>query len=324
VKNVFRILGLILLTFLINFCKKDKPGFPSITTTDITEISYTSAYSGGNVTNDGGSAIVSLGVCWNTSIEPTIENCENSEPCGNSDLVSFTSHIYQLSANTLYYLRAYATNSVGTSYGNEVSFTTPGTVTDIDDNIYNVVTIGYKTWFKENLKTTRLNDGSPIPLNTKFGELFETAYRRYNNNEVTNDNTFNTRYYWIAINTGKLCPVGWHVPTDVEWTNLTNYLGGDIIAGGQLKETGTTHWLSPNIGATNESGFTALPDGYSGGMSGSWLSSTKYPGMGNPFFGIPYIPSTVGIVKLYNNSSYVVRSKGSLEDGYSVRCLSDF
>ena len=323
-KNLFRISGLILLTFLINFCKKDKPGFPTITTTDITEISYTSAYSGGNVTNDGGSTIVSLGVCWNTSIEPTIENCENSEPCGNSDLVSFTSHIYQLTANTLYYLRAYATNSVGISYGNEVSFTTPGTVTDIDGNIYNVITIGHKTWFKENLNTSRLNDGSSVPLNTKLGELSEPAYRQYNNDEVTNDNTFGARYYWIAVNTGKLCPTGWHVPTDNEWTSLTDYLGEDTKAGGQLKETGTTHWLSPNYGATNESGFTALPGEYSGGMSGSWLSSTMDPGMGNPFFGIPYIPSTVWIITLHYNSIVVERSRGSLDHAHSVRCLSDF
>jgi uncharacterized protein (TIGR02145 family) len=160
-------------------------------------------------------------------------------------------------------------------------------------------------------------------LNTKLGELSEPAYRQYNNDEVTNDNTFGARYYWIAVNTGKLCPTGWHVPTDNEWTSLTDYLGEDTKAGGQLKETGTTHWLSPNYGATNESGFTALPGGYSGGRSGSWLSSTMYPGAGNPYYGI-YIPSTVGIVTLYNFSSIVVRSRGSLDYGYSVRCLSDF
>ena len=323
-KIIFRISGLIVLLLLILIlfsCKKDKPVLPTITTTSVTEISFTSAISGGNVTNDGGAPIDTAGVCWSTSVNPTIDCMRTVQDSG---LVSFTSHITHLGPKLLYYLRAYATNSSGTGYGDQISFTTSGTVTDGDDNIYNIITIGSHTWITENLKTTKYNDSTPIALG--IGNKISTpAYQWYNNNETTYKNTYGALYNWWAVNTGKLCPVGWHVPSEQDLTDLINRVGGEAGAGG-LKETGTTHWLSPNYGATNEIGFTALPGGYDGGgigMRGSWWSTKVYPGYGNPFHGIYQEPLVV-VFSMYYNDEVVHRDAISMWHGFSVRCLLDY
>ena len=142
---------------------------------------------------------------------------------------------------------------------------TAGTVLDTDGNIYHTVTIGTQVWMVENLKTTRYNDGTSIPLITdasSWSSLASAGFSRYNNDSTTYGSTYGALYNWYAVNTGKLAPAGWHVPTDAEWAALDTYLGGDAVAGGTLKEAGTTHWLAPNTGATNSSGFFALPGGY--------------------------------------------------------------
>ena len=142
---------------------------------------------------------------------------------------------------------------------------TYGTMTDQDGNVYKTVTIGTQTWMAENLRTTKYNDGTAIP--NVSGEiawklLSTDAYCNYSNT-IKNDSlgTYGRLYNWYAVKTGKLAPKGWHVPSDAEWTQLTTYLGGTSVAGGKLKETGPTHWYTPNTDATNESGFTALPAG---------------------------------------------------------------
>ena len=161
------------------------------------------------------------------------------------------------------------------------------TVTDIDGNVYNTVTIGTQVWMVENLKTTRFNDGSAIQLvsdDTVWSNLTSPGYCWYDNDEATNKDPFGALYNWYTVNSGKLCPAGWHLPTDDEWDIIVNYLDGDTIAGGKMKETGTTLWNSPNTGATNSSGFTGLPGGfcnfngnfYSIGFNGSWWSTTEY------------------------------------------------
>jgi uncharacterized protein (TIGR02145 family) len=138
------------------------------------------------------------------------------------------------------------------------------TLTDVDNNTYKVVKIGTQVWMAENLKTTRYNDGSAIPLvtdNTEWNNLTTPGYSWYNNDSATYAQTYGALYNWYTVETGNLCPTGWHVPSDAEWTTLTDYLGGEAIAGGKLKETGTAHWDSPNTGATDETGFTAFPGG---------------------------------------------------------------
>jgi uncharacterized protein (TIGR02145 family) len=141
-------------------------------------------------------------------------------------------------------------------------------ITDFDKNYYKTVKIGNQIWMAENLKTTNFNDGTPIPVETRSAEAYNLntpAYCWFNNDEATSKDTYGALYNWYAVNTGKLCPMGWHVPSDAEWTTLTDYLGGESVAGGRLKETDTIHWISPNYGATNETGFTALPGGYGAG-----------------------------------------------------------
>jgi len=143
---------------------------------------------------------------------------------------------------------------------------TYGTMTDQDGNVYKTITIGTQTWMAENLRTTKFRDGSAIPNvtdGTAWGALITAAYCNYENtNNDVEIATYGRLYNWYAVaDSRNIAPAGWHVPSDAEWTTLTTYLGGRSVAGGKMKETGTTHWESPNTGATNESGFTALPAG---------------------------------------------------------------
>jgi uncharacterized protein (TIGR02145 family) len=138
----------------------------------------------------------------------------------------------------------------------------PMTVTDIDGNVYGVVKIGYQYWMLENLKTSRYNDGTSIPTglsNAAWGAATNGAYSIYEN-DASNDTTYGKLYNWYAVNSGKLAPAGWHIPSDAEWTVLTDFLGGLAVAGGNMKSV--AGWKVPNTGATNNSGFTGLPAGY--------------------------------------------------------------
>jgi uncharacterized protein (TIGR02145 family) len=143
---------------------------------------------------------------------------------------------------------------------------TYGTMTDQDGNEYKTIVIGTQTWMAENLRTTKYRDGSAIPNITEitaWGNLTTGAYCNYNNTTSADTiATYGRLYNWYAVTDSRnIAPEGWHVPTDAEWTTLVTYLGDFRVAGGKMKETGTTHWITPNEGATNESGFTALPSG---------------------------------------------------------------
>ena len=197
-----------------------------------------------------------------------------------------------------------------------------GTITDIDGNTYKTVTIGTQTWMAENLRVERLNDGTAIPNvtdNTAWDELNTPGYCWYNNDEATNKNTYGALYNWFTANTGQLCPIGWHVPTDAQWTTLTIYLGGVNVTGAKIKETGTAHWLSPNTEATNESGFTALPAGsnliglgFNGiGSNGNWWSSSVG------------VAGYAHIQEMAFGSSLLDGGSFGKHFGYSVRCLKD-
>jgi len=170
--------------------------------------------------------------------------------------------------------------------GCEKDEVTTGTVTDIDGNVYKTVKIGTQWWMAENLKVTKYSDGTTIPLVTDsiaWFNLISDGYCYYKNDHAYKD-TYGALYNWGAVSTGKLAPAGWHVPDEKDWIKLRDHLGGKDIAGGKLKETGTLHWTSPNTGATNESGFTALPAGTRSqwanfqniGLLGEWWSSSEY------------------------------------------------
>ena len=257
--------------------------FPTLTTTNISLITSTSATSGGNITNDGGTAITERGVCWNTLPNPVITGSHTSDGTG---IGSFTSNITGLTDNTIYYVRAYASNSYVTAYGNEVSFTATSTfvcgtntVTDIDGNVYNTLQIGNQCWLKENLKTTHYRNGDPIPNVTDsiiWKGLSTGAYCDYKNNPAYSVN-WGCLYNWYAVDDScNMAPVGWHVPSDAEWTILKNYLtnngygyggSGTDIAKSMAATTGWAYYGTPGCvgndqASNNSSGFTGLPNGY--------------------------------------------------------------
>ena len=196
------------------------------------------------------------------------------------------------------------------------------TVTDIDGNVYQTVTIGSQVWMADNLATTRFNDGTSIPQvknDTAWGSLLTPAYCWYFNDGVTYKYSYGALYNWYAVNTGKLAPAGWHVPTDDEWTILFTYMGGDSIAGGKMKSMSSL-WHTPNTGATNSSGFSAAPGGYRNSYDGSfylytmfgvWWSSTEIYDNASSYHTLGY------------NSTKVTHGMNMQSTGYSVRCVKN-
>jgi uncharacterized protein (TIGR02145 family) len=268
----------------ISFTTTDATDIPILKTNLVSTITSTSANIGGNITNDGGASITARGVVWSTNSNPTI--ALTTKTSNGSGTGSFSSTLTNLTPKTTYYVRAYATNSTGTGYGNEITFITSGstnvmgipcpgtpTVKDIDGNTYNTVQIGTQCWTKENLRVTKYSDGTVIPLDESGGPVGNgtgqtwssrtTGARTVYGHSAGNLATYGYLYNWYAaIDKKGLCPSGWHVPFDGEWTTLITYLGGDRIAGGKMKSIGTTYWESPNTEVTNEGGFSVLPGGY--------------------------------------------------------------
>ncbi len=257
-------------------CKKDGQ-VPVLTTSEVTSIYANMASCGGEVISNGGTTNLPKGICWNTEPSPTIKNNKTVD-YSSSDI--FIGSLTDLMPNTTYYVRAYATNNDGTGYGNEVQFTTKHGVTDFEGNVYNIVTIGTQRWLRENLKVTRYNDGTPITYINFDSINREAAYCWYMNTEEYK-NIYGALYNWFAVNTGKLCPSGWHIATEEDWKTLINYAGGSNIAGNKLKEVGTSHWIYDS-GSTNEFDFTALPGGifwfqFEGlGNGGIWWTATEF------------------------------------------------
>jgi uncharacterized protein (TIGR02145 family) len=228
-----------------------------------------------------------------------------------------------LNDDATYHYRIKAENSLGITYSDDLSFRTTTQIIDIDGNRYNSIIIGTQTWMLENLKVTHYSNNDPIKYvtdNTEWSSLITEAYSDYNNNPDTSK-IYGKLYNFYAVSDPRnLCPDGWHVPNDAEWTILTDFLGGESIAGGKMKETGLVHWLSPNIGATNASGFTAIAAGQRKtdgtfsdfGIAAIWRSSTPYNYLK------PYYRSTS-----YNNV-IVFRGFGTLNNvGMSIRCLKN-
>src|SRR5690554_1863098 len=339
---------LLMGVFLIfaSSCKKDdddngngnNTGIPVLSTTAITDITQTTAKSGGNITSDGGATVTVRGVCWSTNQTPTISDNKTTDGTGAGN---FVSSISGLTANTTYYVRAYATNSNGTAYGSAMSFTTQegssgSTFTDPrDGKVYQTVVIGDQVWMAENLaylpSVNMVADGSEDAAGSYYYVYGYDGTNVADAKATDNYATYGVLYNWTAAMDGEassstnpsgiqgVCPAGWHLPSDAEWTELTNYLGGTSVAGGKLKETGTTHWNYPNTGATNETGFTALPGGlrYGGGTFfgigdyGTWWSATEGSAANAWDRGMS------------NDGSGVYRDGYNKEVGFSVRCVRD-
>lgn len=193
-------------------------------------------------------------------------------------------------------------------------------VSDIDGNVYDTIRIGQQVWFTQDLKTTKLNDGSAIPLvtdNIAWGALLTPAYCNYNNStSMDTINTYGRLYNWYTVNTNKLCPIGYHVPTDAEWTTLIDYSGGASVAGGKLKAT--SGWAN-NINGTDVYGFKALPDG-ARVLSGAFNSIGTY---GN-WWSANEINTGSAIYRSMNNAGGdVINGDNYKRHGYSVRCIQD-
>jgi len=310
-----------------------KNTLPQVNTTSVTNVTPLTALVTGEVISDGGDQNNIRGFCYSTTVSPTVSNATTMNGTG---LGVYSGSLMNLTPSTTYYVRAYVTNSVGTSYGNAMSFTTgslpgvrcPGTpsVTDIDGNLYHTVQIGNQCWTQSNLKTSRFRNGDIIPTglnNSDWQNTTSGAYSIYNNDPV-NDGLYGKLYNHYAVTDSRgLCPTGWHVPSDAEWTILENHLGGSSVAGGALKSTAMQPtlggWDQPNTGATNSSGFTALPGGlrnsfgdFSGmAIDGYWWSSSVLSA------------SSAWFSLLNYGSSDIFRNSGNRKLGFSVRCCRD-
>jgi uncharacterized protein (TIGR02145 family) len=176
-----------------------------------------------------------------------------------------------------------------------------------------------------NLKTTKLNDGTTSISNeignTAWAGLTTPAYCWYSNNESTYKATYGALYNWYAVNTKKLCPTGWHVPTVSDFETFGLYVGDVAVVGGKMKETGLTHWMSPNTGATDEIGFTALPGGFRWYNTGGFISIGYY---GEYWSSTEYTTNEAGGIQLHYNSKAVdVYGEPNKKFGFSVRCLKE-
>lgn len=196
------------------------------------------------------------------------------------------------------------------------------TTTDIEGNVYKIVEIHGQTWFAENLRTTKLNDGTPIQNGTHY-EIWKNAdtaaYCWYNNEQYNYGATYGALYNWHAVNTGKLCPHGWKVPGEEDWMTLIDSLKGVDVAGGRMKHTGAQYWTVANVQATNSSGFTALPGGCRNIISeykfindrGFWWSRSRYD------------DSSAWFHSLYYYSGKIYTEKFHTRSGFSVRCVKE-
>jgi uncharacterized protein (TIGR02145 family) len=298
---------------------------PTININSISAITNTTAIGGGTITSDGGASVTARGICWSTSTNPTIAlTTKTTDGTGTG---SFTSSMTGLTANTTYYVRAYATNSVGTVYGTQQTFTTTNTT------FVNLpsVTIGTQIWSTKNLDVSTYRNGDVIPQvtdATQWANLTTGAWCWYNNDSATYAATYGRLYNWYAVNDPRgLAPQGWHVPTNSEWNKMTKYLDASvdttcicwsgITVGGQLKST--TLWNSPNTGANNSSGFSGLPGGYRYndgsfyvvGNGGSWWSASAFDSL------------NAWLRNLYYNNSNVYRLNHFKTNGFSVRVVRD-
>jgi len=324
------------IAFLFTSCDPTgKPELlPVLTTTEVSAITQTTAASGGNITSDGGSTITARGVCWSTTANPTIAGSKTSDGAG---VGTFISYITELAASTTYYVRAYANNTSGTAYGNTYQISTliaTPKVTDIDGNVYQTVTIGTQTWMVENLKTTHYRNGDAIASvtdNAAWARLSTGAWCDYYN-YAANGTKYGKLYNWYTVaDSRNIAPVGWHVPTDAEWTTLTNYvsihlgispnIAKALAAKTDWKVDDETGAIGCNLTLNNSTGFSALPGG-----ERNYFNST-YDNLSN--FGYWWSANETSLSQAwYRDLGYYFMGIGSLDDnyksyGFSVRCVRD-
>ncbi len=198
----------------------------------------------------------------------------------------------------------------------------PDPVTDIEGNTYKTVRIGLQIWMAENLKTTRFNDGTAIASvadSTAWRNLAKPGYCMYNKNDTAYKRTYGLLYNAYTADSGKVCPTGWHLPGIEEWQQLSDFLADSIYSGGKLKETGTTHWMAPNRGATNTTDFSALPAGIRY-FEGSFTAILYYTAFWSATFSGN---DEEGYTSLYYGDARINLGHVSKKHGFSIRCVKD-
>jgi len=317
-------LCLLFITMTLSNALAQTPKVPSLITNEATIITNYSVFIGGNITDSGGGNITSKGICWsNTKQMPEITDAKiTSNSTGNN----FQLYVKCLKPNTIYYVRAYATNKFGTGYGTAISIKTlsdeDGKVSDIEGNIYKTIRIGSQIWFAENLRASHYNNGDSIITTTN--EIYEEEKPLYQwpaNGDDELVDKYGRLYTWYVVTDKRdICPCGWHVPSQEEFTELIEYLGGDVeLVGADLKESGTKNWMAPNVGATNSSSFSAIPAGardYTSafvwfGKSASFWSSTNNDTDDAFLYSLDHL-NTEFIEDVYSHKA-----------GHAVRCIKD-
>jgi uncharacterized protein (TIGR02145 family) len=199
----------------------------------------------------------------------------------------------------------------------------PGPVLDFEGNSYKTIKAGTHVWMAENLRSIKFNDGTDISKvsgSMQWKNIIAPGYCWYNNDSISNSTIYGALYNGYAVNSGKLCPTGWHIPAIDEWQQLKEFITDTISDGGKLKEAGTIHWMAPNYGSTNSSGFTALPSGFRF-IDGSYTAIYYYTG----FWTATEIGSdNQWFVGLYYGDASATLSSVSQKYGLSVRCVKDY
>jgi uncharacterized protein (TIGR02145 family) len=302
-----------------------------LSTTAITDITSDSATSGGSITNDGGGTITARGIVWSTTQNPTIALA--TKTANGAGIGNFTSIIENLNSITTYYVKAYATNSAGTAYGNEVEFKTlpvisapSGSIFDADGNAYQTVNINDQIWLTENLKTTKYCNGDNIPNITlsQWDNLTSGAWTYYDNSSENNA-IYGKLYNWeVASSDKNACPCGWRVATREDWTALSNFLGIQT-AGNEIKSTGNIEngsglWHTSVNPGTNSVGFNATPAGWGDPSNSSFAFKNYKTGYwcSNPIYG-----NSAEIIQLdYNYPDFYFNLKNK-KSAMSIRCIKN-
>lgn len=314
---------------ILHFCDGTPqwgPCAPLVVLNDLDDIISTRITGLAEVTHPGSSPVSDRGLVWSDEPNPTLDNASLSIGSGTGE---FQGRITQLEPENSYYIRAYATNEWGTSYSNELTTETKGLFAqDIDGNIYPSQIYSELEWTTKNLKSTRYANGDPIPNLIDGGEWFITTEGSWSYYDLDSNRAqvYGILYNWYAASDARnICPSGWRVPTNNEWENLINYLGGSSEAGGKMKTTGTIIggdglWQAPNEGASNESGFSVVP-------AGDRLSGGAFDRLttGATFWGSTELNlNTAWGRRLSHTSIAVSRANYAKTSGFSVRCVRDY
>ncbi len=336
----------ILVTLLGSSCRKEEnPSLGSVSTSEVENIRRSSANVYGTAVAGKSDTIIAVGFCWNTSGSPTVYDNFSLSGVWPTE---FSNTLQGLKPGTKYYLRAYLSCLSGVYYGNERVFKTMeanidisfnpalqyGSMSDIDGNIYKTIVIKGQEWMAENLRTTHYNDNSAIPL---VEDANDWRYRSspgfcwYENNDTLYRNLYGGYYNWYAVNTGKLCPAGWHVSTDAEWISMDIGLGIDSASanfwywrgtnqGMIMKEAGNNNWVADTVSGSNETGFTGLPGGRRRGDYGSF-DEEGYAAFWWTAEDHGYSWAVCHGLWSFTSASY--RESEEKSSGFNVRCIRD-